>query len=390
MPEPFATTCQVGADFVPCDPSELLPLVHHLESGAGVQEQMAFPRGTLLPDGRLDLCKQRIGPEGAQLVARALSGYAHVQHLLMGADGLGDSGAKAVAELAKANAGLKTIYLGCNFIGAEGAGALADALAAHPGIRGLWLKRNPIGPAGAAVIAEMLLQRNTTLHILDLVNTEIGVEGATLVVRALMNSPALVERLYLSGNRLTAAVTGCLAELLRSNGPLRHLYLAVNDLGDEGAVGLADGLKGNTTLRTLSLASNVIGPAGAGALVEGLRGHRALEVLDLGYDPSTQVLGRKGNRLGDQGASVLIDLLYECPALVEMDLSSNGITDVGARILAEALEGNSRLRRLELGKGVSPLWRQEVQALLEGNPAGNRSDPDIEAIKSVYRTRIRK
>ncbi len=30
-----------------------------------MSERTDFPRGTLLPDGRLDLCKQDLGPESA-------------------------------------------------------------------------------------------------------------------------------------------------------------------------------------------------------------------------------------------------------------------------------------------------------------------------------------
>src|SRR4051812_26794799 len=97
---PFATTCHVGPDFVPCDPAELQPLLDHLATRMPTAAPLAFPRGTLLPDGRLDLCKQGVGAAGARAVAATVSGHPQVVHLLLGADGLGDAGAGAVATLA--------------------------------------------------------------------------------------------------------------------------------------------------------------------------------------------------------------------------------------------------------------------------------------------------
>src|SRR5262249_42475965 len=120
-PEAFATSCHVGPEFVPCDPAELAPLLEFLERGEQPAGRVSFPRGTLLPGGRLDLCKQGIGPEGARAVTAALPRNAQVVHILFGADGIGDPGAEAVAGLARANPGLRTVYLGCNYITAEGA-----------------------------------------------------------------------------------------------------------------------------------------------------------------------------------------------------------------------------------------------------------------------------
>src|SRR5205823_3849454 len=94
----FATTCHVGPEFVPCEPAELTPLLEHLARGEAVSGPRAFPRGTLLPDGRLDLCKQGVGPLGTRAVASALPGHPQVVHLLLGADGLGNAGAEAVAD----------------------------------------------------------------------------------------------------------------------------------------------------------------------------------------------------------------------------------------------------------------------------------------------------
>src|SRR5262245_38954211 len=82
-----------------CLPDELAPLLDTLRNNRAVAEPMTFPRGTLLPDGRLDLCKQGLGVEGCRAVTEALVGNTVVRSLLLGTNGIGDDGAEAVAEL---------------------------------------------------------------------------------------------------------------------------------------------------------------------------------------------------------------------------------------------------------------------------------------------------
>ncbi|MFF4349300.1 hypothetical protein [Streptomyces sp. NPDC001530] len=64
----------VGVPLVlPRPVAELAPLLDWLRGGRPAGERLDFTAGTALPDGRLDLCKQGIGAEGAALVAAALS-----------------------------------------------------------------------------------------------------------------------------------------------------------------------------------------------------------------------------------------------------------------------------------------------------------------------------
>src|SRR5262245_8564581 len=92
---------------------ELTPLLDYLRSEAAPPEALTFPRGTLLPDGRLDLCKQGLGPEGAHAVAAALGGNRFVRSLLLGADGLGNDGLRAVSDRLGESDTLETLFVGC-------------------------------------------------------------------------------------------------------------------------------------------------------------------------------------------------------------------------------------------------------------------------------------
>jgi hypothetical protein len=92
-----------------CSPEELAPLLELLRANEAVAEPRALPRGTLLPDGRLDLCKQSLGVEACKAVTSALAGNTVVRSLLLGTNGIGDEGATAVADLLSVNRALEVI-----------------------------------------------------------------------------------------------------------------------------------------------------------------------------------------------------------------------------------------------------------------------------------------
>jgi Ran GTPase-activating protein (RanGAP) involved in mRNA processing and transport len=367
-----------------CDPAEVAPLAEYLRANTPVQENIAFPRGTVTTDGRLDLCKQNLGPEGCRIVTEALAANTTVRSLLLGTDAIGDEGAADVARLVERHGRLEIVYLGCNRIGPEGAGLLADALTPNTTVTGLWLKRNPFGPEGYRAIATML-RTNRTLRVLDLVNT--GPDDASLsaLLDVLIQENRTLERLYLGGNGLGAKAAVQLGELLRTNPVLNSLMLSVGHLGDEGALTLANALRTNRTLTELSLASNGISPRGGIPLLEAALSHPTLSALDMGYSPSSRVLGASPNTLGDAGAETAARLLPENHVLARLDLRRNGITERGKASLITALAENQTLRELQLdGKEDSRL-----AALLNRNTAVVSITPseDVALIKSVYRTK---
>jgi hypothetical protein len=379
---PVACPLVRDPSFEPCDPAELEPLLHWLESGLPATELLNFRRGTALPDGRLDLCKQAIGPGGMERVLAALHPGSGVKHLLLGADGLGDEGARSLAGHMASGGRLETAFLGCNRIGATGAAALCEALGDDTSLRGLWLKRNPLGDEGARAVAG-LLRRNRTLRTLDLVNTGIGKAGLAAILDALAENPS-VERLYLGGNGIEDAAP--IAALLRARPTLRELYLSANRLGDEGCAVLAAALPASG-LGVLSLASNGIGQHGLDRLVAGLG--PGLHALLLGHSPSARFVGAAPNHVGDPGAVRLADHLRGDTALRKLDLRGNGITTRGAKALAAALDENRTLTSLDLGLGIARRAKRVIAGALarnRGRVGPSSIPPDVAAIRSVTRT----
>ena len=375
------------ADVTPCPAEELAPLLAHLRANRAVTEATAFPRGTLLEDGRLDLCKQSLGPGGCRDVTAALAENTVVRSLLLGTDGIGDEGVEDVATLVERRAGLEIAYLGCNGIGPAGAMLLSRSLRGDTRLTGLWLKRNPVGPEGAREIAAML-RVNQTLRVLDLVNTGLDTAALAEISDALCEDNRTLERLYVGGNAIDAEGAAHLARILRMNPTLKSLQMNVSWIGDAGATALAEALRENRTLEALGLASTGITARGAEALFAALADHPALRDLDLGRSLSATPLGAPPNAIGDVGAGFAADFLADDPPLQRLLLNGVGVRAAGRERLTAALETNHHLVMLRLEGTEEP----RMAALLERNRAAApeaslRPPSDLALIGSVYRTR---
>jgi len=386
----------------PCTADELVPLLEHLEHKQPVETQTSFVRGTHMPDGRLDLCKQVVGPEGIGPVLEGLADNPHVTRLMIGNNIVGNMGALAIADFIRSgHSHIDVWYIAGNEIDAEGLLPVCEALYDNPHVQSLWLKRNPLGPDGGPKLAE-LLRRNRWIHTLDLVNTGLLDQGAIAVIEALADNVGL-RHLYLGTNGLTEASAEALAQVLRHVDRLESLFVSCNRLGDAGVRHLADALRHNRTLVRLGLASNRLGPAAAEALAEALVDHPRLRLLDLGWTRATAAVGELGNSVGNQGARALAELLRHNHVLQALDLSHNRISQAGIDAITEVLEHNRSLvllRHPQHGKAVNHDSLAQLDERLERNrtewlssPEGHGARVDdiltprsTQEILSVYRT----
>ncbi|NRQ30862.1 gala protein [Nonomuraea sp. NN258] len=377
MMEPTPVRCPAieHADVPPAALADLDPLVARLAAATPVAADETFPLGTLRPDGRVDLCKQGLGPAGTARLLPAAVASPHAVHLLLGTNAIGNDGARTIADALVPGHRVRTLYLGCNRIAAAGAAALADRLATDTTVRAVWLKRNPVGDDGVRALAAML-RRNTTIRTLDLVNTGLTREGLHALLTVLAERPNPVERLFLGGNGLGAESGDLLAALISDAG-VRELYLPANHLGDAGAARLAAVADPARPVR-LGLGGNGIGPAGARALAGALGG---IEALDLGRPPSERSLGAPANETGDTGAAALAEALPGSP-LRRLELRRTGITGRGAKALLAAIPDDTRLEYVGLGPGVP---RRTKRALAPRLRPADRTHPDLHAIGSLYR-----
>lgn len=361
--------------------SHLEPLLAWLRTGTTTGERLDFPTGTALPDGRLDLCKQALGPDGAAQVAAALRPGV-VKHLLLGTDGLGDGAAEVAGQAVERE--VETLYLGCNGITAGGACRIADNLRMSPSaskVTGIWLKRNPVGDAAAAIV-----ESARSLRTLDLVQTDLDAVGVAQVAAAILTANAAgrrIERLYVGGNPLGPAGATHLAALLAADA-VSELYVSAAQLGDEGAHTIADGIKAGR-LRRISLASNGIGPQAAARLV--IAAARAgVEVCDLGRVKAAKVIGAQDNRLDETATTAIADALAERPhRLQHLVLSHTGLRSQAAHRLLDGAQRAATPTRFVLGKGVATSVRRRLDAASAGIPESPSVPADVAAVRSVHR-----
>ena len=390
---------------VPCPLDALSPLLQHLARRQEILgDAVAFPRGTLMADGRLDLCKQVVGPAGIGPLLGAVEGNPQVKRLLLGNNIVGNVGAGAIAEfIRQGQSPVQVWYIAGNHIDAQGLQPICEALADQRAVEGLWLKRNPLKAAGAAHVGALLAQP-TGLVTLDLVNTGLLDEGLAHVIRGLAENTSL-RHLYLGANGITAEGVLPLARYLGTSNRLRSLYVSTNRLGDAGVMALAEALAADGRraaageapgLRRLSLASNRVGPEGATALARAVAEHPTLEALSLGWNRATAAVGELGNQIGRRGVSALADAVAAEGALRALDVSHNHLAMADLTPLLQACHQTSRLVSLRATQYGQRLEQRSLEAV-DRALAANAEAQGIEAeavwtprptreILSVYRT----
>jgi len=363
--------------------SELEPLLAWLRTGTAAGERVDFPTGTALPDGRLDLCKSAIGPDGAALVAESLRPGV-VRHLLLGTDGLGDGAAEVAAAAVQRE--VETLYLGCNGITAGGVCRIADNLRMSPqasAVTGIWLKRNPIGDGDAAAA---IIESARSLRTIDLVQTGLDADAVGRVVTAVIAAQTAgrrIERLYLGGNPIGPAGAVHLAALLAADA-VSELYVSAAQLGDEGANTIASAVKAGR-LRRISLASNGIGPQAAAGLV--IAAARAgVEVCDLGRVKAAKALGAKDNLLDGAAMRTIAGGLAAQPhRLRHLVLTNTGLASEHAHWLLDGARQAATPTRFLLGKGIATSIKRRLDALSAEIPRHPPVPADVAAVRSVHR-----
>lgn len=368
-------SCIMSVLVIPCSLEELEPLFEHLSSNKpgpdDDKESIVFPRGTIMSGGRLDLCKQVVGPQGVQPLLDAMKYSSVVSRLLLGNNIVGLPGAQAISQYIRCNSdsNIDTWYIACNRFDSECILLICDALANDTKVKALWLKRNPILAIGVVHIARMLTT-NTYLQTLDLLNTGLLDEGCEILFNALKVNHSL-KHLYIDANGLTVKS----GRIIRSHfeekyNHLETLHLSCNALGDAGTCEIASGLRYDQHLKRLGLSSNCIGPDGTRALVDALIGHTALQQLNLGFMKSTNLLGNLNNVLGDEGAIEISRLIQLNHQIRSIDLTLNGISQKGLLQLRDALKLNrtlTTLKGLQFEQTNDATIKDEITTMLENN-----------------------
>jgi Ran GTPase-activating protein (RanGAP) involved in mRNA processing and transport len=338
------------------------------------QSDTIFIRGAMFPDGRMDLCKQVVGPTSIERLCDTVIESKIVKHFLLGNNVAlqenEEAGARAFARMIKASP-LETLYLAGNNIGSKGIKIIAEALESNEYCKALWLKRNPIGPLGALSLNAML-KVNTTLVLLDLHNCALGDTG---VANLLSGELPALKHLYLDANGLES--TGAVVTWCQTGRPVT-LFLSINRLGDQNVIELARALTNNGTLKRLCLASTHLGNAGVSALVEMALTCPKLRSLDLGCYKSTGDLGEHPGNFYDD--TVILDLIR----LLETSPSLKYLSTMNCKISAEGLASLPRVPWISFDLGSGPWHHVHEPGVLRTIKQPKR----VVHIDSIYRGKM--
>ena len=308
-----------------------------------------------VPVASLSLRAVGLGAAGAAALAALLRRDSLLTYLNLEENELGDEGAAAVADALRCHQAVFRLDLGYNKVSGRGVKALATLLLESASLlcldlsgNNLWSRLSYFAPSSMSALAPLgraLASPACKLQLLHLDQADIEPKGLGALVEGLLENKVLVN-LRLGENRLDVKSAHVLARLLEGNQTLTSLDLRDNNLGDAGSAVVGSALRHNSALQCLVLWNNAIQPAGVAAFAEAFtteaclsgRPNTALQILDLG-----------SNLVGRDGAEALkAALVQQAAAVHTLGLADTALGEEGGIAIAEALEGNGRLQRVDL------------------------------------------
>uniref|UniRef100_A0A3B3R912 Protein phosphatase 1 regulatory subunit 37 n=1 Tax=Paramormyrops kingsleyae TaxID=1676925 RepID=A0A3B3R912_9TELE len=219
-----------------------------------------------------------------------------------------------------------------------------------------------IGISGWQALSHLIQQQSRSLERLDASDMPLLERPARLLSGSLLTSRLSV--LHLDNSSLSGTPLFTLG-ILKMNTTLRELYLANNKLNSfQDSMQLGDLLKFNQNLKCLDISNNLITDS-LEEICDGLKAQRSrLQQLVLwgnhltnhgmfhlaGVLPSIktlEILNLGNNSLENQGVQTLKEAFISSPSLLQLDLSSTGIT-CEVVVLAEFIAESRHIQQLDI------------------------------------------
>ncbi len=336
--------------------SDLEPFFKFLEANGKItdgQPLLEFNKGAFFSEGRIDLCKQVVGPTWIDKLMLALKQNTNVKHFLLGNNITNFTGGTKIANFISdptKKCNIETWYLGGNDFDDKSIKLIAQSLYHDKHCTSLWLKRNPLGLDGAMEISQ-LLTHNKTIKIIDLQNTGLLDLGIRNLIAGLQYND-IVRHLYLDANGISELGIRYISAYIEHRNAINKIgitswWLDINRLGDSGMKTLSDVLAKDKFIKRLSVGSNRFEHQGMKYLCESLANHPTLFMLHLGMYKATADVQELCNRIGNEGVKHLCKLLQSNNRIKLLNITHNSIEIEGIVLLAEAINSNDNLLHVE-------------------------------------------
>lgn len=345
---------------------ELKPFFDHLNENKPIEFKQ-FTRGTVFPDGRMDLCKQVVGPSWIGNLMDSLKNNDKVKHFLLGNNITGSEGGFHIRRFLldkERKCKIKTWYLAGSDFDTMACKNICEGLMDDTDCNALWLKRNPIYADGMVYMKE-LLKNNKTIEILDLHNCGIGFkngayyakedeyeqfktsDGIKDLFEGLCHNTTL-KHLYLDANGLTVDSCRFIAdyfEYKKQTGErgINSLWIDMNVIGDEGIQILTKSLNGYTFLKRFCIGATYMSNVGMGYVTDNLKNSTSLKILDLSLYKATADMGTLPNNISNDGVPKLCEFI-ESTNVEYLNISMNNIDSDHMEMIAHSLEKNTSIK----------------------------------------------
>jgi len=213
-----------------------------------------------------------------------------------------------------------------------------------------------LGPSGTKACAMSLLS-NSTVSVLDLTDTDIGVTGASYIADMLRENQFITD-LSLAENDIKIQGVKAILDVVAEFDNIVSLNLSGNGLRDSDAEEFQTVFEETQHLKKLILSHNEFGEIGGDLFGEYLSWNDTIEELDLSW-----------NHLRNEGAKAIAQGLKENRGLKVLDVSWNGFYMTGCEFLSDALQKNSEL--LELNLNCNRINKECLDKLMHGLKRNN-------------------
>ena len=370
---------------------ELLEFFMHLAQDKDIDFKQ-FTRGTVYPDGRMDLCKQVVGHLWIGDLMESLKTNTKIEHFLLGNNITNLEGGKAIGKfLSEPHAcRIKTWYLAGSDFNSDAIKYICDGLESDTDCEALWLKRNPIYAEGIVHIAN-LLKTNKFIKILDLHNCGVGLKqtaynaenpyenhlttkGIEILLDSLKYNSTL-RHLYLDANALDEKSAPYIADYFRFKTQIKEkgitsLWIDMNKFGDDGIKIICESLKDYQHIKRLCIGSTMISEIGMKYVSDAFKDHQNLRLLDISLYKSTADMGMIPNNISNDGYEYIANLIELNKSIRYFNISMNNIDSEHMDKIANALEKNTNIIYFfykQYGQNIKQEVITKIDTILERN-----------------------